>query len=75
MSCEDIKPNMYFWAELSGLVIYTYQLAKIWADTAFAYSIQKSKADGRFGYAFELDEPVPIENLTLIPNSSSSFAT
>ena len=75
-SFEDIKPHTHFFPELSGLITYTYSLAKVRADTGFVLSIEKALADGRRGDVLKLDETVLVENLRLSDHSLwSGFAT
>lgn len=68
-SCKDIKPNLHFFPEVSGIVTYTYPLAKIRADTGFVNSIEV------IGGAFELDNPVSLDEIRIDDRSMWGFAT
>jgi hypothetical protein len=68
-ACEDM-PTKHFFPEVFGLVTYTYPLAKVRADTGLVCHIEKP------GSAFELGEPVPLENMRLSDHALwSGFAT
>ncbi len=58
-ACEDTKPPI-FWPVLGGLITYSYALASIRADTAFAYTVEHGD-----GPVFKLDETIPAEKLDL----------
>ncbi len=59
-ACEDTKPPINFWPVLGGLIAYSYALASIRADTAFAYTVEHSA-----GPVFKLNETIPVEKLSL----------
>ena len=75
-SCEDSKPNTYFFPEVFGLVTYTYPLADVRADTGFKCSIKNVSPESRSGTAFELFEPISLEYLRIADHSLwGGFAT
>jgi len=72
----DIPTTPNFIPLLVGFVTYSHPLGAERADTGFMYELRKIHPSGRSGTIFELDEPVPLDNLRLDPHDLwAAYAT
>lgn len=65
----DIPTTRNYLPVLVGFLTYSHPLGAERADTGFMYELRKIHASAQSGFGFELDEPVPLDNLRLVPHS------
>jgi hypothetical protein len=75
LKANEDRPEKYLLPDVFGLIHYVYPVATVRAGTGFLYPIERATPDDKLGFAFGLDEVVPVQDMRLASSSSHTFAT